>query len=130
MDDVVRAAARAARRRDARPRSRAYATATAAARLARVPVHGADAAIAAAPGRRAGLGVTLPDVGLPRLMIGGRRIRFTGDIPIGAAVRRESRRKAVVPKGGRSGRFVIVTIQHDVYVEGARVRRSRRSRTT
>jgi 3-methylfumaryl-CoA hydratase len=64
------------------------------------------------------LGVTLPDVGLPRLMIGGRRIRFLGDIPIGSAVRRESRRKAVVEKEGRSGRFVIVTIQHDVFVEG------------
>lgn len=70
------------------------------------------------PDGAAGLGVTLPDVGLPRLMIGGRRIRFTGDIPIGAAVRRESRRKAVISKQGRSGRFVIVTIQHDVYVEG------------
>ena len=70
------------------------------------------------PDGAAGLGVTLPDVGLPRLMIGGRRIRFAGDIPIGAAVRRESRRKAVIPKEGRSGRFVIVTIQHDVYVEG------------
>ena len=31
------------------------------------------------PDGAAGLGVTLPDVGLPRLMIGGRRIRFTGD---------------------------------------------------
>ena len=65
------------------------------------------------------LGVTLPDVGLPRLMIGGRRIRFKGDIPIGSPVRRESRRKAVVEKEGRSGRFVIVTIQHDVYVQGS-----------
>jgi 3-methylfumaryl-CoA hydratase len=70
------------------------------------------------PDGAAGLGVTLPDVGLPRLMIGGRRIRFTGDIPIGSEVRRESRRKAVIPKEGRSGRFVIVTIQHDVYVQG------------
>ena len=70
------------------------------------------------PDGAAGLGVTLPDVGLPRLMIGGRRIRFTGDIPIGSAVRRESRRKAVVEKEGRSGRFVIVTIQHDVFVHG------------
>ena len=51
------------------------------------------------PDGAAGLGVTLPDVGLPRLMIGGRRIRFTGDIPIGAAVRRESRRKAVIEGG-------------------------------
>jgi 3-methylfumaryl-CoA hydratase len=65
------------------------------------------------------LGVSLPDVGLPRLMIGGRRIRFLGDIPIGCAVRRESRRTAVVEKEGRSGRFVLVTIQHDVFVEGA-----------
>jgi 3-methylfumaryl-CoA hydratase len=68
------------------------------------------------PDGAAGLGVTLPDVGLPRLMIGGRRIRFKGDISIGSAVRRESRRKAVVPKEGRSGRFVVVTIQHDVFV--------------
>ena len=65
------------------------------------------------------LGVSLPDVGLPRLMIGGRRIRFLDDIPIGCAVRRESRRKAVVEKEGRSGRFVLVTIQHDVFVEGS-----------
>ena len=67
----------------------------------------------------ASLGVTLPDMGLPRLMIGGRRIRFMGDVPIGSPVRRESRRKAVVEKEGRSGRFVIVTIQHDVFVQGS-----------
>ena len=70
------------------------------------------------PDGAAGLGVTLPDLGLPRLMMGGRRILFSGDIPIGAAVRRESRRTAVIPKEGRSGRFVIVTIQHDVFVQG------------
>ena len=51
-------------------------------------------------------------------MIGGRRIRFTGDIPIGSAVRRESRRLAVIEKTGRSGRFVLVTIRHDVHVRG------------
>lgn len=66
----------------------------------------------------AGLGVTLPDMGLPRLMIGGRRIRFPGHVPIGCEVRRESRRQAVIEKQGRSGRFVIVTIRHDVYVQG------------
>lgn len=31
----------------------------------------------------AGLGVTLPDLGLPRLMLGGKRTRFLGDIAIG-----------------------------------------------
>lgn len=70
------------------------------------------------PDGAAGLGVTLPDVGLPRLMNGGRRIRFGGDIPIGAAVRRESRCAAVVPKQGRSGRMAVVTVRHGVYVDG------------
>ena len=33
------------------------------------------------PDGAAGLGVTLPDVGLPRLMIGGRRTHLTKDTP-------------------------------------------------
>ena len=115
----MRAAARASRRRHVRPRSARYRNGDPLPRgwhvcLFTVPTRQSQLR----PDGAAGLGVTLPDVGLPRLMIGGRRIRFTGDIPIGAAVRRESRRKAVIPKEGRSGRFVIVTIQHDVYVEG------------
>ena len=36
------------------------------------------------------LGVTLPDLGMPRLMMGGRKIDFLGDIPIGAHLRRTS----------------------------------------
>ena len=32
----------------------------------------------------ADLGVTLPDIGLPRLMLGGRQNQFRGIIPIGA----------------------------------------------
>jgi 3-methylfumaryl-CoA hydratase len=65
----------------------------------------------------AGPGVTLPDVGLPRLMMGGKRTRYEGDIPIGAAVRRASRLASVTPKEGRSGRFVVVTVRHDIHVE-------------
>src|SRR5687768_10367915 len=38
------------------------------------------------------LGVPLPDIGLPRLMLGGRQNLFPGEIPIGAPVRRETRR--------------------------------------
>lgn len=70
------------------------------------------------PDGAAGLGVTLPDVGLPRLMLGGKRTRYEGDIPIGAKVRRISRLASVVPKEGRSGRFVIVTVRHDIHVDG------------
>jgi 3-methylfumaryl-CoA hydratase len=66
----------------------------------------------------AGLGVTLPDLGLPRLMMGGRRIRYEGDIAIGVRVHRRSRLANVTPKSGRSGRFAIVTIRHEVTVQG------------
>ena len=66
----------------------------------------------------ADLGVTLPDIGLPRLMLGGRQNRFTGDIPIGARVRRESRQGGVQMKEGRSGRFALVTVEHRIFVAG------------
>ncbi|GHH24008.1 mesaconyl-C(4)-CoA hydratase [Sphingomonas glacialis] len=62
------------------------------------------------------LGVTLPDLGLPRLMMGGRRIAFGGDIVIGAAVRRESRQADVVIKSGRSGRFALVDVEHRILI--------------
>jgi 3-methylfumaryl-CoA hydratase len=38
-----------------------------------------------------GLGVPLPDLGLPRLLLGGRPVRYEGDIQIGTTLRRESR---------------------------------------
>ena len=64
------------------------------------------------------LGVTLPDIGLPRLMMGGRQIRFTGDLPLGAHVRRETRQGEVQLKNGRSGRFALVKVEHSIFVEG------------
>lgn len=64
------------------------------------------------------LGVTLPDLGMPRLMMAGRRIDFSGDIPIGAPVRRSSQPGAVIHKTGRSGRFALVDVEHRITVEG------------
>lgn len=65
------------------------------------------------------LGVPLPDLGLPRLLFGGRSVRFSGDVPIAAAARRETRSLGTTAKQGRSGRFVIVDIEHRIFVEGA-----------
>jgi 3-methylfumaryl-CoA hydratase len=65
------------------------------------------------------LGVTLPDIGLPRLMLGGRQNRFAGKIPIGARLRRETRQGEVQMKEGRSGRFALVKVEHRIFVEGA-----------
>ena len=66
----------------------------------------------------AGLGVALPEIGLPRLMLGGRQVRFAGDIMIGARVRRETRQGGVRMKAGRSGRFALVGVEHRIFTEG------------
>ena len=70
------------------------------------------------PDGAAGLGVNLPDIGLPRLMMGGRQCHFALDIPIGARVRRETRQGEVQLKQGRSGRFALVKVLHRIFVEG------------
>ena len=64
------------------------------------------------------LGVTLPDLAMPRLMMAGRRMDFIGDMPIGARLHRESRPGAVTMKEGRSGRFALVDVEHRISVEG------------
>lgn len=69
----------------------------------------------------AGPGIALPDAGLPRLMFGGRRLRFLGDIPIGVALRRRTRLLSAVPKEGRSGRMVVATVGHTVLLKGTSV---------
>jgi 3-methylfumaryl-CoA hydratase len=65
----------------------------------------------------AGLGVPLPDLGLPRLMLGGRTVRFECDIRIGATVRRESKIQKLSQKEARDGPRAIVTVEHALYAE-------------
>src|SRR5690349_19496602 len=67
----------------------------------------------------AGTGLPLPDVDLPRVVMGGRRLELEGDVPIGARGRRLSTVASVQPKEGRSGRLVIVTMRNELTVEGA-----------
>ncbi|MFN0164636.1 MAG: hypothetical protein ACKVQQ_25650 [Burkholderiales bacterium] len=67
----------------------------------------------------ASLGVRLPDIGLPRLMLGGRQVRFVGDIPIGAHLRRETTQGEVKVKEGRSGRFALVPVERRIFVSGS-----------
>jgi 3-methylfumaryl-CoA hydratase len=68
----------------------------------------------------AGLGVSLPELGLPRIVFGGRKIQFNGDIAIGAKLRRSSRLISAVPKEGRSGRFAVCTIEHAIFLADAK----------
>ncbi|HUP97692.1 MAG TPA: MaoC family dehydratase N-terminal domain-containing protein [Usitatibacter sp.] len=59
-------------------------------------------------------GEFLPPVPLPRRMWAGSRIEFLRPLEVGARVKRLSRITDVVPKQGRSGALVFVTVRHEV----------------
>lgn len=61
-----------------------------------------------------GLGVPIPDLGLPRLLLGGRTVSYNGDIVIGSGVEKTSFIKSIVEKKTHSGPMAIVTIQHEL----------------
>jgi 3-methylfumaryl-CoA hydratase len=65
-----------------------------------------------------GLGVPMPDLGLPRLMLGGRTVLFRADIPIGAALRRTSALQSLRRKAGDAGPMAIVTLVHELRIGG------------
>ena len=65
-----------------------------------------------------GLGVPIPDLGLPRLLIGGRSVRFLGEIPIGVTLHRESRIDAISRKETARGPMAVVTVAHDLHLTG------------
>jgi 3-methylfumaryl-CoA hydratase len=61
-----------------------------------------------------GLGVLMPDLGLPRLMLGGRTVAYKSDIPIGADVTRRSCIRNITQKTNQSGPLAIATIEHEL----------------
>jgi 3-methylfumaryl-CoA hydratase len=66
-----------------------------------------------------GLGVPIPDLGLPRLLLGGRTVDYCHEIPIGSMVKRFSWIKSVTRKTGTHGAMAIVTIAHELHVATA-----------
>lgn len=56
----------------------------------------------------------LPDVPLPRRMWAGGRLRFHGALVLGDRARRRSTVERVVPKTGRAGPLVFVTVRHEI----------------
>ncbi len=61
-----------------------------------------------------GLGIPIPELGLPRLLLGGRTVSYKGDIVIGSVVEKTSFIKSITEKTNNSGRMAIVTIQHEL----------------
>jgi len=66
-----------------------------------------------------GLGVAMPDLGLPRLLLGGRAVSYRGDIPIGANVTRMSAVQHIERKTSAAGPMAVATISHSLRVEQA-----------
>jgi 3-methylfumaryl-CoA hydratase len=64
-----------------------------------------------------GLGVPMPDLGLPRLMLGGRLVEFRADIPIGASVLRTSAVQSVRHKTTAAGPMAVVTLSHELRID-------------
>jgi 3-methylfumaryl-CoA hydratase len=61
-----------------------------------------------------GLGVPIPDLGLPRLLLGGRTVSYQGHIVIGSEVERTSFVKTITEKTTPLGPMAIVTLQHEL----------------
>jgi len=61
-----------------------------------------------------GLGVTMPEFGLPKLLLGSRTTEFLKNIPIGADVIRKSAIKSLTQKTTKTGPMVVVAIEHEL----------------
>jgi 3-methylfumaryl-CoA hydratase len=66
------------------------------------------------PDGHARRGGFLPPIALPRRMWVGGRIRFAAPLPLGRPAVRRSTIASVVPKSGRSGELVFVTVRHEI----------------
>lgn len=61
-----------------------------------------------------GLGVPIPDLGLPRLLLGSRTVDAREDLIIGSNYDRHSWVDSIVQKEGKAGPMAIVSIAHDL----------------
>jgi 3-methylfumaryl-CoA hydratase len=61
-----------------------------------------------------GLGVAMPDLGLPRLLLGGREVSWSKDIPIGARLIRASTMDSLTRKTTDAGPMAIARIRHEM----------------
>ncbi|MDO6415272.1 hypothetical protein Q4F19_12840 [Sphingomonas sp. BIUV-7] len=65
-----------------------------------------------------GLGVVMPDLGLPRLMLGGRTVSYHQDLIVGDIVERRSTLLDIVRKGDGERALAVVTVGHDLIRAG------------
>lgn len=61
-----------------------------------------------------GLGVPIPDLGLPRLLLGGRTVAYNLEIIIGSVIEKSSFIKSITEKTTKNGQMAIVMLQHEL----------------
>ena len=61
----------------------------------------------------------LPDLGLPRRMWAGGRLRFHTPLTVGSSITRDSTIVNVSEKEGRSGKLAFVTVKHEIRTGGS-----------
>jgi 3-methylfumaryl-CoA hydratase len=66
-----------------------------------------------------GFGLPMPDLDLPRLMLLGRTVDYTGDIPFGSQVSRHSILDKLQHKDTASGPAAVVTLRHELHVSSS-----------
>jgi 3-methylfumaryl-CoA hydratase len=66
-----------------------------------------------------GLGVEMPDLGLPRLLLAGREIDQRADIRLGSDIERRSALVEIASKDTAAGPMTKVTLRHELQVLGA-----------
>ncbi len=64
------------------------------------------------------LGITLPELPLPRRMWAGGEVRFLAPLLIGDRVERESRIERIEPKQGSTGALIFISVRHNYRVGG------------
>jgi 3-methylfumaryl-CoA hydratase len=64
-----------------------------------------------------GLGLALPDLGFPRLLLGGRSTTYVKDILIGARLNRVSQIQSITEKTTASGPMAVVVVSHALHID-------------
>jgi 3-methylfumaryl-CoA hydratase len=62
-----------------------------------------------------GFGLPMPQLDLPRLLLGGRTIRYDSEILVGSQVERRSRIVRLDQKSGPAGPSAVITLQHELH---------------
>jgi len=63
-----------------------------------------------------GLGVPMPNLGISRLMLGGRTVEYRDEIPVGATLERSSAVSSITRTATAAGPIAVVSVSHELRI--------------